>query len=195
MKKSAKIVLIVLALVVVLTILGAVIFKDAILGAIESMLDSIIDGDNGSTTVQMYELSMETNEKFEFDFYSGYSDEKVFISDNHLIGIYKATKEEIALPDQAPPTLEVYASLFFPMYVGLRDVESIPLNAVEGMLCYEADISGDGKPDNFVFFFEAEEAYWFVRMTFNKNETTYEESRDLFISWAKTVTFGEVSEQ
>jgi len=190
MKKSTIIVSIFLVVVLLLVVLVGV-FKDDILGAIYDVILEIEESkerEERSPVKTRNELQITLTKDFEYDFYSGYGSEDVYVSDDHLVGLYTTTIEKITLKDKPAPSLETYASLFFPIWVGLKGYESIPLDRIEDMLCYEADLNQDGDPDNIVFFLESETSFYFVRMTFNRNTTTYEESRDQFIEWAKTIT-------
>ena len=58
----------------------------------------------------------------------------------------------------------------------------------------QTDMNGDGNPDDICFFFETETSFYFVHMKCNKQASTYEESRDQFFAWAKTVKLAPVAQ-
>ena len=185
MKKPIRVIVTIFVIMIVLSVLSALL----LLGL--SLFKDDIYGSDKSPILTNYELSMELTENFEYDFYKGYGGEDVYVSNKHLVGIYHTTIEKITIEGNPPPSLETYASLFFPIWVGLKDIDEIELKEIDGILCYEADINQDGNTDSFISFFETQTSFYFVRMTYDKNKTTYEESRDLFISWAKRVTLTE----
>lgn len=184
MKKVIKFILITFAIMVVCGILSVVLMLGVVDGAFENKSEPV--------DITRNELTITLTKEFEYDFYRGYGSEDIYVSDKHIVGLYCTSIEERTLPGQEPPSLRTYASLFYPIWVGLRGVEAIELKEVDGLLCSEIDMNGDGNPDDFTFFFETEGYFYFVHMTYDKRTTTYEESRDQFIAWAKTVKLAPV---
>ena len=187
MKKAIKFILITFAIMVVCGILSVVLMLGVVDGAFENKSEPV--------DITRNELTITLTKEFEYDFYRGYGSEDIYVSDKHIVGLYCTSIAEVTRDDMPPPTLEEYASLFYPVWVpGLDDVEAIDLKEVDGLLCSEIDMNGDGNPDDFTFFFETETSFYFVHMTYNKKTTTYEESRDQFIAWAKTVKLAPVTQ-
>ena len=194
MKTLKRIFLILLIIPIVLAAL-ALIFKDQAMELVYNWVEQAREQrewEERSPIITREELSITLSKDFDTDIrYNHYGNETVYVSDDHLVGLYTAKIKDITIEGNPPPSLKTYASCFFPIWVGDYSMREIPLSTVDGMLCYEADLNADGKPDNFVFFFETKTSFYFVRMTYNKDTTTYEQSRDQFIAWAKTITFSD----
>lgn len=188
MKKVIKFVVIFFAIITLLGVLSVALMLGSEFATREKPTDPY--------EITRNELTITLTKEFEYDFYKGYGNEDIYVSDKHTVGLYRTSIADVTNPNTGvPPTLETYASLFYPVWVpGLDDVEAIDLKEVDGLLCSEIDMNGDGNPDDFTFFFETETSFYFVHMTYNKKTTTYEESRDQFIAWAKTVKLAPVAQ-
>lgn len=184
MKKVIKFFVIVFAIMVVCGILSVVLMLGVLDGAFENKSEPV--------DITRNELTITLTKEFEYDFYKGYGSEDIYVSDKHIVGLYYTSIEERTLPGQEPPSLRTYASSFYPLWVGLKGVEAIELQEKDGLLYSEIDMNADGNPDNICFFFETEESFYFVHMKCNKKASTYEESRDQFFAWAKTVKLAPV---
>jgi hypothetical protein len=184
MKKVIKFFVIVFAIITLLATLSVAIMIGTELGRREKKTDPYEISNN--------ELTITLTKEFEYDFYyRGYGNEIMYISDKHIVGLYHTTIEEVTKPGGPPTPLRTYASLFYPVWVGLKGVEAIELQEKDGLLYSEIDMNADGNPDDICFFFETEKSFYFVHMKCNKQASTYEESRDQFFAWAKTVRFSD----
>ena len=188
MKKAIKFILITFAIMVVCGILSVVLMLGVLDGAFENKSEPV--------DITRNELTITLTKEFEYDFYyRGYGNEMMYISDKHIVGLYYTSIADVTNPNTGvPPTLETYASLFYPVWVGLKGVEAIELQEKDGLLYSEIDMNADGNPDDICFFFETEKSFYFVHMKCNKKASTYEESRDQFFAWAKTVKLAPVAQ-
>jgi hypothetical protein len=185
MKKAIKFILIAFVVMLVCGILSVVLML--------GVLDGPSTDKSGPADFTRNELTITLTKEFEYDFYyRGYGNETIYLSDKHIVGLYCTSIEERTRPGQEPPSLRTYASSFYPVWVGLKGVEAIELQEKDGLLYSEFDMNGDGNPDDICFFFETETSFYFVHMKCNKQASTYEESRDQFFAWAKTVKLAPV---
>ena len=188
MKKVIKFVVIFFAIITLLGVLSVALMLGSEFATREKPTDPY--------EITRNELTITLTKEFEYDFYyRGYGNEMMYISDKHIVGLYYTSIADVTNPNTGvPPTLETYASLFYPVWVGLKGVEAIELQENDGLLYSEIDMNADGNPDDICFFFETEKSFYFVHMKCNKQASTYEESRDQFFAWAKTVKLAPVAQ-
>lgn len=179
-----KIILLVVILLLAAVPIVMLTMKDQIAGWFTPDAESQEEEDEATPYFTLGELTIKLTENFKESKMESSDSYLVLRGDGYCVEIERVDHSSIT-PNEGYP----FPSLTEAMEFYLLSLGELEFSSEGEILCADGDDDSDGTPDTFVALFECEGAYWDIRISATKADTSYESVREQGLKWAKTVEF------